>query len=181
MNNVEKVMVTFPMSVGFTVVTFLVNTGRGLQAMMLGEECLISLKSDKLESKTGFKLTKAINAIMLDVAFTASNYTSAERYAKELLDMYHASGDTFEEGRITFKLGEIYQHQKEFKKAKQYYQKAVDMTKCNADKKTEAKCYLAMGNLSYSRSEYHKAKRYYERQSRCPMVTELWKLPFTET
>ena len=163
MDNVEELIATFSMVIGLVVATFFLNTGRGLQAMMLGEECLIFLKSNELKKKTRFQFTIGIYMLMFKAACMASSYTSAERYAKELLDMYHASGDTFEEGRITFKLGEIYQQQKEFKKAKQYYQKAVDMTKCTADKKTEAKCYLAMGNLSYSRSEYHKAKRYYEK------------------
>ena len=76
--------------------------------------------------------------------------------------MCHASGDTIEEGKMTFKLGKIYESQNEFEKAKKYYQKAIDVTECTADKQTRGKCYFAMGHLSYSRSEYHKAKKYFE-------------------
>ena len=162
MDNVEELIETFSMVIGLVVATFLLNTGRGLQAMMLCEECLNFLKSDELKSRTRFQIIMAVYTLMLQAACMASNYTSAERYAKELLDMYHASGDTIEEGKMTFKLGKIYESQNEFEKAKQYYQKAIDMTKCTADKKIEAKCYLAMGNISYSRSEYHKAKKYFE-------------------
>ena len=167
MDNVEELMATFSMFIGLVVATFFLNTGRGLQAVMLGEECLIFLKSNELKKKTCFQFTMGINMLMFKAACMASSYTSAERYAKELLDMYHASSDTIVEERtinmITFELGKIYQIQNEFEKAKQYYQRAIDLTKSTADEETEAKCYLALGGLSYSRSEYHKAKRYYEK------------------
>ena len=162
MDNVEELMATFSMVIGLVVATFFLNTGRGLQAVMLGEECLNFLKSDELESKTRFRLIMEIYTLMFKAACMASNHTSAERYAKELLDMHHASGDTIEEGKITLTLGKIYQSQNEFEKAKQYYQKAIDVTECTADKQTREKCYFAMGHLSYSRSEYHKAKKYFE-------------------
>ena len=161
MDNIEIPIGTFPMNVGFAVVTFLVSTNRGLQAMMLGEECLNFIKSYELKSKSGFRFTIKINSLMCLAACMASNYTSAERYAKEL--MYHASGDTTVEGMITYVLGVIYEGQNEFEKAEQYYQKAVDMAKCTADKKTEERCYLAMGNLYYSRWEYLKAKNCFEK------------------
>ena len=162
MDNVEELIETFSMVIGLVVAIFLLNTGRGLQAMMLGEECLNFLKSDELKSRTRFQIIMAVYTLMFQAACMASNYTSAERYAKELLDMYHASGDTIEEGKMTFELGKIYESQNEFEKAKQYYQKAIDVTECTADKQTRGKCYFAMGHLSYSRSEYHKAKKYFE-------------------
>ena len=149
MDNVEELMATFSMVIGLVVATFFLNTGRGLQAVMLGEECLIFLKSNELKKKTCLLFTMGINILMFKAACMASSYTSAERYAKELLDMYHASGDTIEEGKITLILGKIYQSQNEFEKAKQYYQKAIDVTECTADKQTGAKCYFAMGHLSY--------------------------------
>ena len=49
MDNVEELMATFSMVIGLVVATFFLNTGRGLQAVMLGEECLNFLKSDELE------------------------------------------------------------------------------------------------------------------------------------
>ena len=167
MDNVEEFGTISSMLIGVEIATFLLNTGRGLQAMMLGEACLIFLKSKELEKKTCFLFIRTIKMIMFKAACMASSYTSAERYAKELLVMYHASSDTIVEERtiniITFELGKIYQIQNEFEKAKQYYQRAIDLTKSTADKETEAKCYLALGGLSYSRSEYHKAKRCYEK------------------
>ena len=167
MDNVEEFGTISSMLIGVEIATFLLNTGRGLQAMMLGEACLIFLKSKELEKKTCFLFIRTIKSIMFKAACMASSYTSAERYAKELLVMYHASSDTIVEERtiniITFELGKIYQIQNEFEKAKQYYQRAIDLTKSTADKETEAKCYLALGGLSYSRSEYHKAKRCYEK------------------
>ena len=167
MDNVEEFGTISSMLIGLEIATFLLNTGRGLQAMMLGEACLIFLKSKELEKKTCFLFIRTIKMIMFKAACMASSYTSAERYAKELLVMYHASSDTIVEERtiniITFELGKIYQIQNEFEKAKQYYQRAIDLTKSTADKETEAKCYLALGGLSYSRSEYHKAKRCYEK------------------
>ena len=162
MDNVEEFGTISSMLIGLEIATFLLNTGRGLQAMMLGEACLIFLKSKELEKKTCFLFIRTIKMIMFKAACMASSYTSAERYAKELLDMYHASGDTIEEGKMTFKLGKIYESQNEFEKAKKYYQKAIDVTECTADKQTRGKCYFAMGHLSYSRSEYHKAKKYFE-------------------
>ena len=49
MDNVEELMATFSMFIGLVVATFFLNTGRGLQAVMLGEECLNFLKSDELD------------------------------------------------------------------------------------------------------------------------------------
>ena len=94
MDNVEELMATFSMVIGLVVATFFLNTGRGLQAVTLGEECLIFLKSNELKKKTCFQITMGINMLMFKAACMASNHTSAERYAKELLDMCHASGDT---------------------------------------------------------------------------------------
>ena len=118
MDNVEEFGTISSMLIGLEIATFLLNTGRGLQAMMLGEACLIFLKSKELEKKTCFLFTRTIKTIMFKAACMASSYTSAERYAKELLDMYHASSDTIVEERtinmITFELGKIYQIQNEF-------------------------------------------------------------------
>ena len=163
MDNVEEQMATFSMFIGLVVATFLLNTGRGLQAVMLGEECLIFLKSNELKKNTCFRYTIIINNLMFKAACMSSSHTSAERYAKKLLDMYHTSGDIINEGKVTFTLGKIYQNQNEFEKAKRYYQNAIDVTECTADKQMEAECYCSMGQVSYSRSEYHEAKNYFQK------------------
>ena len=163
MDNVEELLAIMPMLIGLVVANFLLNTGRGLQAMMLGEECLIFLKSNELKKNTCFRFTIIINNLMFKAACMSSSHTSAERYAKKLLDMYHTSGDIINEGKVTFTLGKIYQNQNEFEKAKRYYQNAIDVTECTADKQMEAECYCSMGQVSYSRSEYHEAKNYFQK------------------
>ena len=85
MDNVEELMATFSMLIGLVVATFFLNTGRGLQAVMLGEECLNFLKSDKLESKTRFRLIMKIYTLMFQAACMASNHTSAESMPRSFL------------------------------------------------------------------------------------------------
>ncbi|XP_022784317.1 tetratricopeptide repeat protein 28-like [Stylophora pistillata] len=159
MDNEEGLMVS---AIVFGVVAYLLNTGRGLQAMKLGKECLIFLTS-KARIKEYHWFYGAINLLMFDAAYKVSNYTSAERYAKELLIIYHASSDTLKEGRLSLVLGQIYQKQNEFEKAREYYQKAADITRSTGDKQTEERCYIMIGNLFNSLCEYHKAEEYYKK------------------
>ena len=151
--------------IAVAAVTFLHNTGRGLQALKLGEEWLIFLNANaRVKEYHWFSpVYQAINTLMFNAAYKVSNYTSAVRYAKELLIIYHAFGDTLNEGRVSFGLGQIYQKQNQFEKAREYYQLAADITRSTGDKQTEAQCYMIIGKLFNSLCEYHKAEDYYKK------------------
>ena len=165
MDNVEEQACgLFTVAIVVAVVTFLVKTGRGSQAMKLGEECLIFLGTNARLKEDHFTwLYLALNELMFKVACQVPDYTSAERYAKELLRSHHASGYTIREGELSFELGLIYQSQNEFEEAIQYYQKASDITKSTGDKKTEALCYKRIGFLFQSLCKYHQDKKYYRK------------------
>ncbi|XP_022810481.1 uncharacterized protein LOC111347506, partial [Stylophora pistillata] len=150
------------MVIVLTIVAFFLNTGRGLQATKLGEEFLIFLTSNA-RIKEYHLFYEEINLLMFDAAYKVSNYTSAERYAKELLIIYHTSGDTLREGRVSLVLGMIYQKQNKFERAREYYQKAAVVTRSTGDKQTEALCYMMIGKLFNSLCEYHKAEEYYKK------------------
>ena len=167
MDNVEELTATFSMVIGLVVATFFLNTGRGLQAVMLGEECLNFLKSDELEAKTRFRLIMEIYTLMFEAACMASNHTSAERYAKELLDVCHASGDTIEEGKMTLKIIFIMEiNMLMFKAAcmaQRYAKELLEMYHASGDTIEEGKITLTLGKIYQSQKEFEKAKQYYQK------------------
>lgn len=99
MDAIEEFIATCPLAFTLATVvavfTFLQKTGGDLQAMKLGEKCLIFLGSNARIKEDQFTLFyQAINELMFEAACRVPDYKSAERYAKELLIMHHASNDT---------------------------------------------------------------------------------------
>ena len=157
MNKKEEILKTI--WIGFLVVIFLLNTGRGLQATELCNECLILLNNLTLGVEDQFKESfyRDIYEVLFNAFFASSGFTNAERYARKLLDMFHYAGI------LTMKLGEKYKSQSRFLEAKTKYKNAVNIMQTIRHKREEALAYESLGNLHCSLCEYQKSKEYCEK------------------
>lgn len=124
MDNEGGLMVS---AIVYVVVTYLLNTGLGLQAMKIGEEWLIFPTSNaRVKEYHWFSLVYQVtNRLMFNAAYKVSNYTSAERYAKELVIIHHASGDTLKEGELSLKLEQIYQNKMNLKRLQNTFKRQL--------------------------------------------------------
>ena len=137
--------------IGLNLVTFLLNTDRGLQATELSNECVILLQN----LYSGSHLD--ISDVLFNAYYAISGYTDAERYATKLLHTLHHVG------RLTIKLGARCQVQSRFVEAKQLYKCALNICKTVGHKREEAVALQRLGNVCISLSEYQKAKEYHEK------------------
>ena len=87
MDNIPQVIKTI--CIGLLVAIFLLNTGRALQAIPLCKECLIPLVNNKpwFEEDQFTRVLRAFNEVVFSAYCNMCDYTNAERYARELLDM----------------------------------------------------------------------------------------------
>ena len=89
------------------------------------------------------------------------DYTNAERYARELLDMCHDSGDTGQDGWLSLALADMYQKQNRFIEAKELYERAI--MKANGDRELKAAAYINLGVAFYKLGKYQKTIEYIEK------------------
>ena len=157
MNNIAEVIENI--QIGLGVAIFLLNTGRGLPATELCNECLILLNNIRLGTENQF--TKSFYSDIYELIFNAYyviyGYPNAERYTRNLLDMFQNAGT------LTINLGEKYQRQSSYAKAKEIYESAVDIMKTISHNKGEALGYRNLGNVFRSLGEYQKGKEYHEK------------------
>ena len=123
MDNMEEVLQAI--TIASVVSLFLINTSRGLQAIKLCQECLVLLKTNILGKEDQFtKVYHAINQLIFIARYCLiSDYTNVERHVRKILLMFHDSGDTDAEGKLSLKLAQICQSQNKFVEAKQHSQK----------------------------------------------------------
>ena len=154
MDNITQVITTI--CIGSVVATFLRNTGRALQAIELYKECLIPLVNIKprFEEDRFTQLNRAFNVVIFKAYYEMCHYTSAERYARELLDMCHDSGDTDKDGWLSFVLANIYQKQNRFVEAKELYEGVIK--KANGERDLKATAYINLGGAFFNLGKYHK-------------------------
>ena len=157
MNNIQEIIQTI--WVGLVVAIFLSNTGRGLQATELCNECLILLKNLTLGEADKFteSFYRDIYEVIFNAFYVILGYTNTERYARKLLDMFHYAGI------LSIKLGRKYETQKRFLEAKKLYENAVNIMQTFRHKREEAVSYGSLGTVFHSLREYQKAKEYHEK------------------
>ena len=157
MNNIEEILITIWISL--LVAIFLFNTGRGLKATELCNECLILLNNLTLGVEDQFKefFYRDIYEVIFNAFYVITGFTNAERYARKLLDMFHYAGI------LTIKLGEKHQTQSRFLEAKTLYENAANIMETIRHRREESVAYGNLGNVFHSLGEYQKAKEYHEK------------------
>ena len=152
-------------SIGLVVATFLLNTGRCLNAIDVSKECFIFLNNGVV--KTEAEMFKLINIFIYKTIFRAycliPDYTNALIHGRELLEIYHECGETNSEGNLTVILAKICKQQYKYVEAEELYEKATKIMKEMGDRKNEAYYDEEIGIMSYCLGEYHKAKEYLEK------------------
>ena len=161
MDNITQVITTIYM--GSLVATFLRNTGRASQAIELCKECLIPLVNNKtrFEEDPFTQLNLPFYAVVFSAYYDMCDFTNAEKYARELLDMYHDFGYTDEDGLLISTLADIYQKQNRFVEAKELYERAI--MNANGDRDLKATAYINLGAAFSKLEKYQKAIEYIEK------------------
>ena len=157
MDNMLEIMENI--EIGLVVAIFLLNTGRGLPATELCNECLILLNNITLGIEDQF--TKSFYSDIYELIFNAYyliyGYPHAERYARNLLEMFQNAGT------LIIELGEKYERQSRYVQAKEIYESAVTIMKTISHKDGEAVVYGRLGVVFYSLGQYEKAKQCHEK------------------
>ena len=157
MNNIADIIENI--EIGLGVAIFLLNTGRGLPATELCNECMILLNNIPLGIEDQFN--KSIYSDIYDIIFNTYyiiyGYPNAEIYARKLIDMFHDAGI------LTKKLGVKYQRQSRYVEAKELYESAVNIIKTLSHKSEEVLLNGMLGVVFLSLGEYQKAKEYHEK------------------
>jgi len=121
MNNIEDILQVI--CIGLAVVTFLLNTGRGLKAIEVCKECLIFLNNEV--PKKEYKYFNLVNIAIYRALFRAyclvTDYTNATKYGWKLLHIYRECGETTNEGIITLTLANICEQQFKYAEARELY------------------------------------------------------------
>ena len=161
MDNITQVIKTI--SITLVVARFLLNTGRALQAIQFCKECLISLANNKPRFKQDqfTKFLRAFYAVVFSAYYDMCDFTNAEKYARELLDMCYDSGYTDKDVWLSLILADIYQKQNRFVEAKELYERAI--MKANGDRKLKATAYINLGAAFYKLGKYQKTIEYIEK------------------
>jgi len=152
--------------VGLAVAIFLLNTGRGLKAIIeVCEECLIVLNSEVLKKEEQiFNLVNvAIYRMMFTVYWFVPDDTNTKNYSLKLLEIYRESAEIAEEGNLTLTLANICEQHVRFAEVRELYKKGMGIMRENGDKNGEAHVYVGFGTMSYYLGEYDKAIEYLER------------------
>jgi len=153
-------------SIGLVIATFLHNTGRGLKAIDVCQECLIFLNNKVLKGEG--ELFNLINICIYQTIFMAycliPDYTKALMYGRELLELLYCSCSKKKEvTNLTIAMAEICKQQYRYEEAKELYENAIKIVTEMGDKKGEAILYGNLGTMFLSLSEYDKAKEYLEK------------------
>ena len=163
MNNIEDILQVI--CIGLAVATFLLNTGRGLKAIEVCQECLISLNNEVL--KTEGELFNFINICIDQIIFRAycliPDYAKALILGRELLEIYHKCRKKDKEGNLTIALAKICEEQYRYVEARGLYEKAIKTMKEIGDKENEAYTTEKFGITSYYLGDYDKAQEYLEK------------------
>ena len=157
MNNIADIIENI--QIGLGVAIFLLNTGRGLPATELCNECLILLNNIPLGIEDQFNKSfySDIYDLIFNTYYVIYGYPNAAIYARNLIDMFHDAGIL-----ITL-LGLKYQRQSRYVEAKELYESAVNIIKTLSHKNEEAVLNGMLGAVFRSLGEYQKAKEYHEK------------------
>ena len=148
--------------IGTCVATFLRNTSRVRQAIEFCKECLIQLNNKGLEKEkesVGLGYT-GIYSLLLETYCLLNDYTSAIDCGNRLLHFLRKYGKKTEDGRVTYRLAELYHLQTKYKEAKSLYEKALTIMIETGDRPGQSACYGNLGTMYQSLGEYGKAETY---------------------
>ena len=150
---------------GIFITSFLVNTGRVLQAIELSKECLTLLGNKALEKE---KATARSLYIMLYITMSMGyrfirDYTNAIECSRKLLVLYRESGERAKQIMIFMQLADLYKGQGKYKEAKEFYEKALGIMRETGVRELESVCCGKLGAALHSLGQYTKAKEYHEK------------------
>lgn len=155
MNNITDLLQA--LSIGLTVVIFLLNSGRtrGLKAIEVCKECWILLNNVYLKKDVIFdSLNMATYQTMFKASFQLLDDTSALHYGRELVGIYRKCGETAKEGDVTLLLADICEKQFEYVESRELYKRAMTIMIETGDRKGEAYAYEKFGIISSFLGEY---------------------------
>ena len=163
MNGMDEVMQAI--SIGLLVAYFLLNTNRVLKSIGICKECLTILKekAGTRDDKLANSLCKMVYLIMSNAYRAINDNTNAVKYAKKLLQIYHASEEKLEEYELSFYLAEMYFYQSNYAEAKELFDRALLISKENGCRIRQADCYANLGFVHGSVSEHDKAREHFEK------------------
>ena len=151
--------------IGLLVATFLLNTGRGLKAIEVCQECSILLNNEIV--KTREELFNLIYISMYQTIFRAycliPDYSRALIYGSKLLKIYREGSRKVEEGNLTIDVAKICEQQHRYAEARELFEKAITITKELEDRKNGAYNDEQFGKTSHCLGEYDTAKEYFEK------------------
>ena len=162
MDSTEEMITTI--FVGTFVATFLRNTSRVLQAIRLCKECLIVLNNKSLtKEKELVKSTyRFIYVSLFETCCLLNDHTTAIKCGKKLLHFLRGCGETTQVGQVTYKLADLYNHQRKYKESKTLYKKALTIMIKIDERQGQFSCYTNLGTVHYILGEYVDAEAYYK-------------------
>ncbi|XP_078370567.1 uncharacterized protein LOC144654329 [Oculina patagonica] len=151
--------------IGIVVANFLLRTNRGLKTIELCNECLILLNNKAVikEQEVIQTYSEQLYWIVYKAFYTIHDYTSAIKYGRILLVMYHESSDKSIESKLSLELAALYHHKSEYDEAKQLSEHALAINTEIGDRDGEASSYERLGTVFQSLGEHIKAKEYLEK------------------
>ncbi len=163
MNNIEEVIQAI--AVGLVVATFLLKTGRCLNAIELCKECLILVKSKAYgkQERIVHQFYDAIYNTTFEACCRIQDYTNAIQYGRKLLVLYRHSGEVADEGYFSIRLAKICQRQDKFFEANELYERAINCMKQTGDRGGAAGAYGHFGTMLNSFGRYALAKECIEK------------------
>lgn len=178
MNDMENMDdVTEAITIAIYVTDFLLNTGRILKAFELCKEYLVLLNNKALEKEHEFRrgVYKFAYIQMLYgcTLITESDDASAIQCSEKLLVLLGEFDEIDKEGKISFKLAELYQHHGRFKDATGLYVKALNITIASDNRQAEGECCERLGEVSSSVGDYSKAEEYFRKPSTSERILEI--------
>ncbi len=150
--------------IGVILANFLLNTGRGLKAIELCNECLVLLNIRGIEEQYVKLFKTLIYGTMFNAYYLIGDYTNATKNGRELLVHFRELGERAKEGDFTLALANIYERQCKHEEAKELYERAINIMIETGDRKREARAYEQCGTLCYNLGDYVKAKQYMEKE-----------------
>ena len=165
MNNIEEIMEAI--FIGLVVATFLLNTGRVLNAIELCKESLVLQNNvnigPSIKKQICQKFYGAIRKIMFKGYRRISDNTNAITWGRKLLAICRECGDTGQEGMISMALAKVYLTQSMYVEAKELYERANIIMREIGNRAGEASSYGSLGTVFQFLGQYVKAKEYHEK------------------
>ena len=163
MDKIAKVLQAI--KTGILVASFLLNSGRILEAIGIFKESLILLNNKGLENKQGLFTSFHIfvHNEMFEGYVLINDHKSAIECGEKLLILLHECGESQREGRISIEMAKLYERQTKYEKAKELYMRGLNVAIQTGQKKLEGTSCGNLATLFYAVGEYGKAEEYLQK------------------